>query len=136
MIDGNHATTARIGIIPVQGQGEVQILLNDVEVTGKISLSVIDGGYLNIDSFELEQTVGSTEAHLNGFGVLDTVVSNAVTSALDGIVNTTLNAFNLMISNVFVPAANSILNTVSLVDVLWALIGAIINPNVIDLVAA
>lgn len=132
MIDGHHETTAKFGGLPVKGQGEIQVILHNVEVSGSIALSIINGGYLNIDRFELHETVGSVEAHLHGFGLLDAAVSNAVTVALNGLINESLETLNNIIADVFVPTANGILNSLNLVDVLLALINAITNPNLID----
>lgn len=127
VIDGHHDTTTKIGDFPIRGQGEIQIILHRVEVTGSIALSTISGGYLNIDKFELHESVGSVEAHLKGFGIFDKTVSDAVTSALDGLINTGLTTLNTLIEDVLVPTLNGILNSLNLVDILLALIGAITN---------
>lgn len=117
----------------MKGSGDIEIILHNVEVSGSIALSIINGGYLNIDRFELHESVGSVKAHLKGFGLLDKTVSDAVTLALDGLINESLETLNVMISEVFVPTANAILNSLNLVDILLALIGAITNPNLIEL---
>lgn len=120
VIVGNHRTTARITVIPVNGAGDVTMRFRNVTFSAKASLSLINGDHLNFNDFKVRLRVEDADAALTGFGILNDVVSNAITSSLTAIIN--LNNGELL-GRIIEGTVNTFLNRVRLRDVILSIVG-------------
>lgn len=127
MIEGQHATRGKIAGFSVSGEGPIMMILNDVNVKGTVRLNTINGGYLNIETFHFEVSIQSADASLKGFGaLLDGTVSVLISNSLPTIINESQAAINELISNLFLPGINAVLNQIKPIDIVLAIIQVIL----------
>lgn len=113
-IAGDHRTTGSIlnGIItvPISGQGRVNMDVNNIHVTGTGQLVTIPGGFLHLNQFFSTTDVESVNAALTGFGFLDGLVSQTVSSIAPEMVNNSQDTINDAVGAVLLPGINRFLN--------------------------
>lgn len=132
-VEGQHSTRASLAGIPVNGNGSIVMAFNDVHVKGHFSVNTIDGGYLNVQAVELSVTVGSVAANLRGFGTfLDPTISLAISLALPTLINEGQERINEIVSDEFLPSVNNVLNQYRFIDLIAAIINAVLNQNLDD----
>lgn len=129
-IDGQHSTRASLAGIPIAGNGSIVMAFNDVRVNGSLVFNTINQGYLNVRSLRLGVNVGSVAATLRGFGIfLDPTISLAISLALPGIINNGQETINELVDEQLLPTLNEVLNQNRLLDLIVAIINAVLNPN-------
>lgn len=120
VIVGNHRTTARISVLPISGSGDVTMNFSNVTMSVNAALAIGNGGSLNLDDIKVALQVEDASAAFTGFGVLNDVVSSAVTSSLTALIN--LDDGEL-ISRIIEETVNTFLNQVNLRDIILSIIG-------------
>jgi hypothetical protein len=126
---GDHQTTARLAVVPINGRGDVSIRMFNMRVQSTAKLELINGNFLNLDNFKLRLQVEDAIARFTGFGALDDVVSSAVTSALVAIINASEGA---ILAERFEEAINLVLNQVRISDIIAAVIDRRANSNSVE----
>lgn len=127
VIVGNHRTTARISVLPINGRGDVTMRFSNVTMSVRATLAVGNGGSLNLDDFHVALQVEDASAAFTGFGVLDDVVSSAVTSSLTALINL---GDGELIARIIEVTLNTFLNQVNLRDIILSIIGGLSDDNV------
>jgi hypothetical protein len=112
---GEHRTTARLAVVPINGRGDVSIKMFNMSVQTTAKIEIINGNFLNLDNFKIKLLVDDASARFTGFGALDDVVSAAVTSALVAIINASDGA---LLADRFEEAINLVLNQVRISDII------------------
>lgn len=124
-IDGQHETHTDFLGFDLHGEGEVNFVLNGVNIIGSVEVSFLEGGYANIDTLYIGVTVESAESHLKGFGLFDAAVNAAINAALPTLINEGQSAINELLSGVLLPSINAVLHQFNILDGLVAIIQAI-----------
>ena len=113
-IVGDHRTAGSMmqGIInvPISGQGRVNMDVNNVRVIGTGQLVTIAGGYLNLNQLVSTVRVGTVDASVTGFGILDGAVSRMISSAAPDMVNQSQERINSGVADFLIPGLNRFLN--------------------------
>lgn len=125
VITGNHMTTARVTLIPINGAGDVTMTFRNVTFSAKAALSLVNGDHLHFDDFYVKLQVEAADAAFTGFGFFDDIVSSAVSSSLTSIIN--LNDGEL-IARIIEMTMNDLLNQVRLRDIILSIVGGL-NEN-------
>ena len=129
-IKGNHSTQANLVILPIAGEGTVDMIFRDVRVSGSVEVNTLDGGYLNLSKLSLNSTIGSTEVEMRGFGnFLDNTLSSLLSTSLPSLINESSEAINDSINERLLPKANKLFNQYRLIDILLAIITRSSNSN-------
>lgn len=122
LYNGTH-TTAGVLVFPISGTGPIDMILNDVRISGSISMNTINGGYLNLDTPNINVAIGSSQATLRGFGfLLDTTISVIISGALPTLIAESQERITEVIVERFIEPANMLLNQFRLIDILLAII--------------
>lgn len=111
---GDHTTHANMlnGIItvPISGSGRVNMDINNVFVNATAQLRNMPNGNLNMERLVSNVRVGSVDATLTGFGLLDGAVSRMISSAAPDMVNENQERITGTVEEFLVPAFNRFLN--------------------------
>lgn len=111
-IRGTHSTSAQlIGIsAPVDGNGNINMNVNNVVVTATGQLRNLPNGNLNMVHLVSSVRVSTVSAQLTGFGALDGTISRMISAAAPGIVNDNQDKINNEVQRVLIPGLNNFLN--------------------------
>lgn len=123
VIDGRHSTHARLAGLPINGDGTISMVFNDVSVRGKFDIGTITGRFLNLNQAELHVNVGTVNANLRGFGIfLDPSINLLLSAGLPTFINEGEQRINEIVAETFIPAINEVLNQYRVLDLIIAII--------------
>lgn len=123
LYNGTHTTTGTLAILPISGTGPINMILNNVRISGSVHMNTINGGYLNLEAPNVTVAIGSAQATLTGFGlILDTTISVLLSGALPTLIDESKDRINEIIVERFFEPANMFLNQYRLLDILLAII--------------
>lgn len=122
VVDGHHKTSGKFAGLPVSGEGDIELIFNDVIISGVVQLNTINDGKLNLETLHVGLQVGSVKSHLKGFGFfVDPVVNGAIEGALPTLLNESERIVDFLFDALVIPA-NLALNQIKLPDLLIVII--------------
>lgn len=130
-LNGQHTTIAQtIGGLPVTGDGNMVIDLNDMYVVSLARISNLPNGNLNIDSMESSTRVTSSNARMTGFGILfDGTISRMVSAAIPGMVANNQELINEKVNDMLLPSMNALFNEHNLSSLINLMASRAQNPG-------
>jgi Haemolymph juvenile hormone binding protein (JHBP) len=111
-IRGFHSTSAQlIGIqAPVDGNGNFNMNINNVQVSATAQLRNLPNGNLNMVHLVSNVRIASAVAELTGFGALDRTISRMISASAPGLVADNQDKINGEVQRVLIPGLNRFLN--------------------------
>jgi Haemolymph juvenile hormone binding protein (JHBP) len=126
-IDGQHSSSGVLSQQPFSGSGNANVVVRNFRVFGIVSMNTIPGNFLNLREIRFTIEAGDVRAELGG---LSASVNAAVNSALLPTLRLpeTQAAINARVNENVLPFANSILNTMTMPDLIFLMSQRASNP--------
>lgn len=131
-IEGDHTTYAQMlqGAIsvPISAFGKFTMVCTNIKVVGTVQLRTLLGGFLNIESMDVNVSIDKIDADLRGFGLINGLVNSIISAAAPGMVADNQEMINDEIREMVLPMANGILNEMTLTDLINVMAEGNMNP--------